>query len=244
MKRLLFFIGLATICFSSALAMGADKVVVIPLLGGKQPTGDATANDVVAGKTFSNSSGIGLTGNRPPAPVGTDYIDTQYTIQPPSPRFYNIYQGEQVGYGLLDYMTGLIWQKDINPVEQSIYEAISYCGVLVTSYTSNDPRPIEIIVMDWRLPTITEILSLIDYTHRTPALPVPLYNGSIRGLVSDGFYWSNTYNDYECSGEAPGDAYVLGMYHGSTAVAPVCPEVVIDDYRAYTLCVRGPYPIP
>ena len=53
-----------------------NKVVVIPLSDGcsAAPSGNATQPDVLEGKTFSSSIGIGLTGTRPPAPVGTDYI--------------------------------------------------------------------------------------------------------------------------------------------------------------------------
>lgn len=52
----------------TSLSVAQDKVVVIPLIG-NGATGNATINEVLNGKTFSNSSATGLTGTRPPVSV-------------------------------------------------------------------------------------------------------------------------------------------------------------------------------
>jgi len=110
MKYLVFLLCiLSVICSAYSGSLAADKVVVIPLLGGA--VGNATVADVVKGKTFSNKEKKNLEGIRPPAPIGTDYIGVG--IHPPEPRFQvNSYNDiEQTGYGVKDLMTGLIWMK-------------------------------------------------------------------------------------------------------------------------------------
>jgi len=149
-------------------ATAQDKVVVIPLMS-NAASGDAIKSDVLEGKTFSSSNGTGLVGTRPPAPVGTDYIETQHTVQPPSPRFYNINGEESDGFGVKDMMTGLIWQKTLTTTLRTHSDAISFCDSLFTTYAV----PIGFIsVMDWRLPTITELQSLIAHNVWDPALPI------------------------------------------------------------------------
>lgn len=59
-----FFVKIAvalTVCFSTALASAQNKVVVVPL-GGQKPTGDAVAEDVLEGRTFSNQDDVGIDG--------------------------------------------------------------------------------------------------------------------------------------------------------------------------------------
>jgi Protein of unknown function (DUF1566) len=58
--------SLSTICLVFVLlfavsAIAADRVVVVPL-GGKKPTGDAVAADVLEGKTFSNKDDVSIPG--------------------------------------------------------------------------------------------------------------------------------------------------------------------------------------
>lgn len=80
MKTGLFLNGFtliaATMCLLSAPVSAQDKVVVIPLGGGA--TGNATAADVVQGKTFSSASGKGQTGTLVQHPMAQTYTTPWY----------------------------------------------------------------------------------------------------------------------------------------------------------------------
>ena len=65
------FAALVVATFS--LATAAERVVVIPL-GGGGATGNATAADVVKGKTFSSTAGKGLTGTLEQHPMAQTFI--------------------------------------------------------------------------------------------------------------------------------------------------------------------------
>ena len=88
-------------------------------LTGDEATGDATIEDVLKDKTFSNPSKTGLTGTRPGALVektgqttspGTrDDGALQRGVTWPSPRFTDNGDGT-----VTDNLTGLIWLKDAN----------------------------------------------------------------------------------------------------------------------------------
>ena len=245
------------VIWSPSLAIAQNKVVVIPLSdgGATAASGDATKPDVLAGKTFSSSIGIGLTGTRPPAPVGTDYIDTQHTIQPTNPRFYHVEANNEVGYGIKDLMTGLIWQRVLNESPVGVTpcassplcthtEAIAYCDTLGTWY--DVPKGCtfcrHVWVGDWRLPTITELQSLIAHLYWTPALP-PDVLPFITNLVNSGEYWSITKpGQRACSEELYGDVLkYINIDNGSSADFLTC---ALPNRTMYTWCVRGPYDDP
>lgn len=234
------------IAWSPSLSIAQNKVVVIPLFdgGSAAASGDATKPDVLAGKTFSSSIGIGLTGTRPPSPVGTDYIDTLHTVQPPSPRFYHIEANNEVGYGIKDLMTGLIWQRVLDENLWTRDQAIAYCDGLGTWY--DIPKGCtfcrHVWVEDWRLPTITELQSLIAHLYWTPALPRDLLP-FITNLVNSGEYWSITKpGERECSEELSGDVLkYINMDNGSSVDFLTCAQL---NKKMYTWCVRGPYSDP
>ena len=54
-------LALTTTLLFTVTALAANKVVVVPL-GGEKSAGDAVASDVLAGKTFSNASEVGING--------------------------------------------------------------------------------------------------------------------------------------------------------------------------------------
>ncbi len=71
-------IAALSILFCS-LNAAAEKVVVIPLLGGA--TGDAVAADVVKGKTFSSkAAGKGVTGTLECHPMGQAFVTPFYFL--------------------------------------------------------------------------------------------------------------------------------------------------------------------
>jgi hypothetical protein len=214
------------------ISLAQDKVVVIPLMG-DGVSGNATPADVLDGKTFSNSSGTGLTGTRPPAPVGTDGIDYEHTIQPPDPRFSNIGTPFIAGYGAMDHMTGLIWQKYLDPGLHTHSEADEYCEGLETG------GPL-LQFTDWRLPAITELQSLINHTAWAPALPLAVRSDVFTDLDPWGDYWASTLVSTICPGGARG-AFLryINMGYGETNNLLTCPGGIVE--RKYAWCVRGPY---
>lgn len=61
MTKIFSIISLLTLMLFAVSAMGETKVVVVPM-GGKKPSGNAVAADVVEGKTFSNKDDVGIDG--------------------------------------------------------------------------------------------------------------------------------------------------------------------------------------
>lgn len=224
-------------------AFAQNKVVVIPLSDGATlaATGNATQPDVLDGKTFSNAIGIGLTGTRPPAPIGTDYIDIPHTVQPPNPRFYNSDGALGAGFGVKDLMTGLIWQKDLNATLRTRSGAIAYCNELWTTYTV--PGIGFATAADWRLPTITELQSLIAHNVSAPALPTGVRSGVFIDLDNWGDYWSNTIFTAVCPDKSQGAILkYMNMGYGDTSNILTCPGA--DPPVKLVWCVRGPYYLP
>ena len=79
---------------------------------------------------------------------------------------------------VLDKETGLIWERSpSNTVEKKWHEATIYCYQKVIGNRKG-----------WRLPTVEELLSLVDVTQSAPALPVghPFNNVGTYG------YWTAT----------------------------------------------------
>ncbi len=78
---------------------------------------------------------------------------------------------------------------------------------------------------DWRLPTIKELMSLVDYGQNSPALPVghPFTN-----IPSTGGYWSSTTSNRDQE-----KAYVLRFQDGDVLLYGKPGDV------AFTWCVRG-----
>ena len=97
---------------------------------------------------------------------------------------------------ITDATTYLMWTKDANlaKIGMTWGSASKYTNSLTFGGFS-----------DWRLPTIKELLSLIDYSQYNPALQVghPFIN------VRSNYYWSST----SFAGN-PNDAWVVIMWNG------------------------------
>jgi hypothetical protein len=92
---------------------------------------------------------------------------------------------------VLDKETGLVWVRDATASgEKTWHEAINYCYNLDLGNRKG-----------WRLPTVEELLSLLDTVNTNPALPSghPFY-------VQVDIYWSST--TYEVSS---GDAWIVSV---------------------------------
>lgn len=106
------------------------------------------------------------------------------TLQPgaiwPNPRFTDNSNGT-----VSDNLTGLIWLKNANCIgTQSWINSLNISSNLsdgVCGLTDSSG------IGDWRLPNKNELLSLIDYGHYSPALPI----GHIFTNVQTNFYWSS-----------------------------------------------------
>ena len=114
-----------------------------------------------------------------------------------------------------DKWTGLIWHHNANLAEFPLTwkEAFDFVQEVNNSKTSN--------LINWRLPTRSELFSLISHQYINPSLPEPHPFKN----VFNGYYWTQT----ECS-RLPDQAWYIhfgggrvyrGMKHGSYMVWPV-----------------------
>ena len=74
-----------------------------------------------------------------------------------------------------DTFTTLVWQRADDGIRRLWQDAVVYCGNLNLGGKT-----------DWRLPTIQELQTIVDYTTHTPALSTEVFSGT-----SD-LYWSGT----------------------------------------------------
>ena len=94
----------------------------------------------------------------------------------PNPQGYTY--GDGAEQTLIDDVTQLMWQKDMNGQTYTWADAISYCQTLTLGGFAG-----------WRLPSLIELISLVDYS-------VTAANGA--ALISGGFtgpaegVWSST----------------------------------------------------
>jgi len=88
--------------------------------------------------------------------------------------------------------TGLMWQKDTAPNSYTWREAKTYCKELeLAGYN------------DWRLPTIQELIMIVNYSRFNPASD-PIFD------TMSSYYWSSTtYASYPCN------AWYVSFYDGS-----------------------------
>ena len=101
-----------------------------------------------------------------------------------------------------DNSTGLVWQQDSARDDEGRYndmtwqEALTYCeGLDLGGYT------------DWRLPSLKELLSLVDYSRYFPAINSDYFRYTVPGVVP--YYWSSTtYHFY------PEGAYLVEFDYG------------------------------
>jgi hypothetical protein len=81
------------------------------------------------------------------------------------------------GAGVLDKETGLVWAQSPDTTTRTWDVAASYCYGLNLGGRGG-----------WRLPTITELMSLVYPTNTNPSLP----EGHPFANVQSGYYWSST----------------------------------------------------
>jgi len=127
-----------------------------------------------------------------------------------SERFELVMGGEAV----LDKETGLVWEQSPDTTTRTWTSAIAYCYNKIIGGRKG-----------WRLPTVEELVSLVDPSRTNPALPsgYESYFSSVQSV----YYWSSTTYAADTS-DAWGVAFSIG-YVGTHAKS--------NGY--YVWCVRG-----
>lgn len=112
----------------------------------------------------------------------------------PEPRF------EILHTGVLDHLTGLLWQRSANLTPQPVVWREALAEVEKLNQKGEGSA--------WRLPTINELEVLVDCAAHSPALPV----GHPFADVQD-IYWSSTTSLFE-----PDWAWALYLEKGATGI--------------------------
>ena len=163
----------------------------------------ATAGDVLSGKVFwgldagawgqqtgtvpaaSGGSGAAVekTGQTTSYATGDDG-DLETGVVWPSPRFTDNSDGT-----VTDNLTGLIWLKDADAGdgEETWADALSICNSLAAGQQGLSDGS---SAGDWRLPTLKELHSLIDFGNVSPSLPT---GHPFSGAQSSNYWSSTTY---------------------------------------------------
>ncbi len=168
---------------------------------------------ILAGLSIAGS----LEPSDPPGPTmkTLDQIPPTWDqILPASDRFVLVMGGVAV----LDKETGLVWEKSPTGVGDSVYwsSALSGCADLFKGGR-----------MGWRLPTVQELLSLVDPT-QYPALP----SGHPFTNVQLGLYWSAT-TSVTFDGSSSSDALLLDTSGGLSS------NPKVGTFAFHVWCVRG-----
>jgi len=162
-----------------------------------------TAFTVFTGILFISAS---IVWADPPAPVAKTGQTISYRtgddgyyekgVASPSPRFTENGDGT-----ITDNLTGLMWAKDANLTGSMNWsDAIDYANNLsLGSYECGASY------IDWRLPNVKELQSLIDFSNTFPALTT----GHPFSNVISSFYWTSTTSAYD-TGSAVAVLLVFG----------------------------------
>jgi hypothetical protein len=144
---------------------------------------------------FAQKAFVEVTGQTTSDAPGDDG-DLQAGVPFPTPRFRDMRDGT-----VRDNLTNLIWLKDANCVpgagpDLAWQDALNAANTLASGRCglTDSSRP-----GDWRLPNIKELLSLIDYGQKEPALPAghPFINvQATYDPPSFSYYWSSTATPY------------------------------------------------
>jgi hypothetical protein len=96
---------------------------------------------------------------------------------------------------VFDRMTGLMWQRSASGTTYTNAAAAAACkGSKVGGY------------MDWRLPTVLELVSIVDYTATSPSVDTAVFSGT-----SSNLYWTSS-----LLASRPSNAWYVSFAQGST----------------------------
>ncbi len=112
-----------------------------------------------------------------------------------------------------DNYTKLMWQTSDDGIKKNWYEAKKYCEELkLKGYN------------DWRLPTIDELMSIIDKNKYAPAINTKVFK------CRNAYYWSSTETNNKK--EKRVDARGISFKNGFNIT-------YFKDYKDYVRCVRN-----
>jgi hypothetical protein len=145
-------------------------------------------------------------GNIIPCNFKRPYAELLFDRPIPKPRFIDNKNGT-----VTDSLTGLIWLKNTKCFRMIDWESAKRAA---KSLKDGDCGPDQALILsdgssagDWRLPTMNELCTLIDYSKRNPALPP----GQPFSDFSPGYYWSATVLHYH-----PRMAWIVYIESGTT----------------------------
>ena len=159
-----------------------------------------------------------------PCDFKRQYVELLLDKPIPDPRFIDNQNGT-----LTDNLTGLTWLKNTQCFGLMDWES---ANLAAKSLKDGDCGPDPALILsdgssagDWRLPTMSELCTLIDFSRRDPALP----GGHMFSAVPPGYHWSATTLDYHS-----GMAWIVYFESGTT-----CYEGVTNQ-AGHILPVRKP----
>ncbi len=146
-----------------------------------------------------------------PCDFKRQYVELLLDKPIPDPRFIDNHNGT-----LTDNLTGLTWLKNTQCFGVMDWES---ADIAAKNLKDGDCGPDPALILsdgssagDWRLPTMSELCTLIDFSRRDPALP----GGHMFSAVSPGYHWSATTLDYHS-----GMAWIVYFESGTTCYEDV-----------------------
>ncbi len=119
-----------------------------------------------------------------------------------------------------DHVTGLQWQQNTTVGSVDWKDALAYCEAL--SYGGSD---------NWRLPDVTELISIVDETRAEAPAINPVY---FPGFDDEGGHWTST-----TSRKNGTSAYVVYFDEQDSTIGRGGVSSVSKTWEALVLCVRG-----
>jgi hypothetical protein len=174
--------------------------------GNNSPT--ESANDDALAEIVNpfNSNCYDWRGDNIPCDFKRPYAELLLDRSISDPRFTDNKDGT-----ITDNLTGFIWLKNMNCFGMMDLEGAMHAA---RSLKDGDCGPDPALILtdgssagDWRLPTMRELCTLIDFSRRDPALP----SGHMFSAVPPGYHWSATTLDYHA-----GMAWIVYFESGTT----------------------------
>ncbi len=179
-----------------------------PTTGSASPTASSTGatGGGGGGGTTSSTGGAGGGGSTSSTggPVDRDWPNWKMPNGPydvTNEGAPNLATYQDNGNGTVtDTVTGLMWQKAVDPGSYTQFNALMYCSTTLNAGAGLGGHT------DWRLPSRIELASLVDFSVFSPSIN----STSFPGTPSDGF-WSAT-----PVASAPSFAWYVIFYYGTT----------------------------